>query len=136
MNIFFTGSVRGGRANQPRFALIVKALSERGTVASQYVADKALSQFGETQLSGKEIRDREMAAMEAADVVVAEVTAPSLGVGYLIARATAAGKKVVALYCGDSLDKLSGIVKGDDRVEIHAYRSAEDIGKALDQALG
>lgn len=135
MNIFFTGSVRGGRSNQPRFALIVKALEKRGTVSSQYVADKAMSQFGETSLSGKEIHDREMAALKACDVVVAEVTAPSLGVGYLIAQATALGKRVIALYCGDTTEKLSGIIKGNAGVEVFTYKTEEDIQMLIEKAF-
>ena len=85
MNIFFTGSIRGGRADQPRYSLIVKILERYGTVLSRHIQDEELSQYGETNLSAKEILERERGTLAKSDIVVAEVTTPSLGVGYLIA---------------------------------------------------
>lgn len=136
MNLFFTASVRGGRAHQPNHERIVAALARYGTVASRHIADKALSQWGETSLDAKEIRERELAALAAADVVVAEVTAPSLGVGYLIAEASRAGKKIVALYDGKDAEKLSGIVKGDPNVTLRLYETEADIDAVLKETLG
>ncbi len=135
MNIFFTGSVRGGRAQQPRYARIVKALEQYGTVLSSHVSDGTLSQFGETRLSGKEILERELDTLKRSDIIVAEVTTPSLGVGYLISCATALEKKVIALYRGKDTLKLSGIIKGDSRVDVHAYESDEDIERILAEKL-
>ena len=135
MNIFFTGSIRGGRAHQPKYALIVKALERHGTVYSQHVQDEALSQYGETGLSGREILERERGALGKCDIVVAEVTTPSLGVGYLIACATSLRKKVIALYFGGDALKLSAIIKGDPGVELHTYKTDEDIEKILGEVL-
>jgi hypothetical protein len=135
MNIFFIGSIRGGRAQQPRYALIVKILEKHGTVSPTHVSDEALSQYGETNLSAKEILERERDKLAKADIVVAEVTTPSLGVGYLIASATSVGKKVIALYCGDDTLKLSAIIKGDPMVAVHTYKADEEIEKILQGAL-
>ena len=131
MNIFFIGSIRGGRANQPRYASIVAALEKFGTVSPQHVSDEALSESGETRLTEPEIRERELTTRATADVVVAEVTTPSLGVGYLIGRATMQNKKVIALYNGDDTLLLSGIIKGDSGVDIHTYKADTDIDKIL-----
>lgn len=136
MTIFFTGSVRGGRAQQPRFVQILKALETYGTVSSEHIADKALGHFGETALPADEVRERELRALASCDVVVAEVTSPSLGVGYLLNEATRSEKKVVALYCGDSLEKLSSIVKGDPKIDVRLYKTEDDIKSALKEALG
>ncbi|MBC7836377.1 nucleoside 2-deoxyribosyltransferase [Acetobacteraceae bacterium] len=131
MNIFFIGSIRGGRADQPRYARIVKILEQYGSVFSHHVSDETLSQYGETELSGKEILERELETLAKNDAIVAEVTTPSLGVGYLIARATSLEKKVIALYCGDDALKLSAIIKGDPRVEVHTYKADEEIENLL-----
>jgi nucleoside 2-deoxyribosyltransferase len=131
MNIFFIGSIRGGRANQPRYAHIVETLAQYGTVSSQHVSDEALSEFGETRLTGAEILERELATLATCDVVVAEVTTPSLGVGYLIGRATMQNKKVIALYNGDDTLMLSGIIKGDKQVDLHTYKTDTDIDSIL-----
>lgn len=131
MNIFFTGSVRGGRAHRPEYADIVEVLTTYGTVYSSHVSDDALSEYGETNLMSTEILKRELSALAKSDVVVAEVTSPSLGVGYLIAAASAQKKKILALYKNTDTLQLSAIVKGDDHVEVHTYETLEDIENAL-----
>ena len=135
MKIFFTGSVRGGRAHQPEYASIIKTLERHGTVFSKHVADETLSQYGETNLLNKEILERELSALEECDVVVAEVTTPAHGVGYLIGRATSLGKKVIALHYGEYALKLTGIIQGDSGVEVHTYKTDKDIERILEQAF-
>jgi len=130
MNIFFTASVRGGREHQPEYAAIVEMLERHGTVLSAHIADDALSHYGETDIAAREVLEREEAALQRSDIVIAEVTTPSFGVGYLLGRATALGKRVVALYGGDPLE-LSAILKGDPRIEVRTYRSG-DIEGILD----
>ena len=136
MNIFFTAAIRGGRAQQPEYASIVKALEQYGTVFSKHVADDDLSQVGETDISNKEILEREVSALEKSDVVIAEVTTPAHGVGYLIGRATSLGKRVIALHQGEFVLKLTGIIQGDPGVEVYAYKTDEDIEKILKKTLG
>ena len=131
MNIFFTGAISGGRAHQPNYARITKALDAYGTVHSRHVDDGDLSQYGETRLSASDIRTREIAALERSDVVVAEVSTPSLGVGYLIAHAVLLNKKVVALLADEDTLKLSAIIKGDANVAVYAYKTDADVERVL-----
>jgi len=135
MNIFFIGSIRGGRAHQPQYEFIVKKLKLMGTVFSGFISDENLSEYGETNIADSEILARELEALGKCDVVVAEVTTPSLGVGYLIAQATSLSKSVIALYFGEDTLKLSAMIKGDQKVEIHAYKTDEDIGKILRETI-
>lgn len=135
MNIFFTASVRGVRAHKPKHDFIASVLEKYGTVLSPSSYLGTLSDYGETELSRREIFEREMDALAKSDVVVAEVTTPSLGVGYLIARATAQGKKVIALYCGEDALKLSAMITGDAGVELHLYKDERDIEAVLKEVL-
>src|SRR3989338_7417229 len=107
MDIFFIGAIRGGRAHQPKYADIVALLKKFGTVLSEHIADETISDYGETDLSKEEIHAREIESLKKSDVVVAEVTTPSLGVGYLLGEAVRLGKRVIGLYCGEDTDKLS-----------------------------
>ncbi|HEY4513837.1 MAG TPA: nucleoside 2-deoxyribosyltransferase [Candidatus Paceibacterota bacterium] len=136
MNVFFTASIRGGRAHQPQYALIVKTLEKYGTVFSKHIADETLSTYGETNITNREILERELSALEKCDVVVAEVSTPAHGVGYLIGRATALKKRVIALHYGDYALKLTGIIQGDPRVEVHTYKTEGDIKKIIEKSLG
>ena len=131
MNIYFTASIRGGRSYQREYARIVKELEKYGTVFSKHVADESLSEIGETSISNKEILERELKALELSDVVVAEVSKPAHGVGYLLGRATALEKRVIALHHGDYALKLTGIIQGDSGIEIRTYETDEDIERVL-----
>jgi 2'-deoxynucleoside 5'-phosphate N-hydrolase len=135
MNIFFIGSIRGGRALQPQYASIVKMLEKYGSVSEQHVSDDAMSEYGETNLPAAEILERELAALETCDIVVAEVGTPSLGVGYLLGRATSLGKRVIALYYGDDTLKLSAMVKGDPAIEVHLYKTDADVRNIFEEVL-
>lgn len=135
MNIFFIASIKGGRELQPHFNHIAKELENYGEVETS-VSEATMSQFGETELADTEIFEREVAALEACDAVVAEVTTPSLGVGYLIARAISLGKDVHVLYHGTDTLKLSSIIKGDQGVAVHTYSSKEEVGEILATIFG
>ncbi len=135
MNIFFTGSIRGGRAHQPDYALIVKALEAYGTVSSRHVSDESLSEYGETNRTAGEVLYRERAAIEKCDVVVAEVTTPSHGVGYLISYASTLGKRIIALHSGENTLKLSALIKGDSNVMVRTYDKPENLAMIFAEIL-
>ena len=127
MKIFFTASVRGGRSEQPQYKTIVEMLRSYGDVFSEHVADDKLSHYGETYIDSYKLLERELGRLRESDVVVAELSTASAGVGYLIARATAQNKKVLALYKGKDTLRLSGIIKGDKKVTVHKYKNAQDL---------
>lgn len=136
MTIFFAGSIRGGRERQPQYARITESLKRYGEVYSQFVHDDTLSDFGETRLTDKQIHAREIKALNEVNILVAEVTTPSLGVGYLIAHASSRGKRVIALYQGDDALKLSAMIQGDQNVEVHTYENDEDLQNIFDIVFG
>lgn len=135
MHIFFTGSVRGGRAHQPEYMVITEVLKKYGSVLPSYVSDESVSEYGETESSAKSIFTREREMLEKANVVVADVTTPSLGVGYLIAHASNLKKPIIALYRGENTLKLSAIIKGDPHTVVYSYLIDEDIETVLDSAF-
>ncbi|CAI9532062.1 unnamed protein product [Staurois parvus] len=60
----------------------------------------------------KFIHDRDVKWLQQADVVVAEVTQPSLGVGYELGRAVAMNKKILCLFRPSSGRVLSAMIRG------------------------
>jgi nucleoside 2-deoxyribosyltransferase len=135
MNIFFTAAVKGGRQGQPEHEAIVQVLQQYGTVLSPHLASDELSEYGETGSTAHDIYTRELAALEQSNIVVAEVTTPSLGVGYFIARATAMGKKVIALYNREDSLRLSAIIQADPLVQVHSYEDQDDLVRIFEQAF-
>merc|ERR1712098_786174 len=62
----------------------------------------------------KAIHDDCVERLNRCDVVVAEVTVPSLGVGYELGRAVAMEKKILCLYRHEEGRRLSAMVRGMD----------------------
>jgi nucleoside 2-deoxyribosyltransferase len=135
MNIFFSGSIRGGRGHQHLYPNIVSELEKHGTVFSKHISEESVSEYGETALSAEDIYERECAALQGSDIVVADVSVPSLGVGYVIAKAKEWGKPVIALHHGEDTLKLSALIKGDSNVRVYTYEEEEEIASLLQQAF-
>jgi hypothetical protein len=63
--------------------------------------------------------------------MIAEVTIPSLGVGYEIATAIHLNRKVLCLYHPQKGRKLSAMIAGSPAVEGYAYTDIEEAKKAI-----
>ena len=129
--IYFAGSIRGGRGRRAIYHEIILILKSHGTVLTEHVGDDGLTPLGEEVLSDKEIHDRDMEWLTSSDVIVAEVTVPSLGVGYEIAKAIDLGKQVLCLYCADPGSKLSAMISGCPDMEVREYRTIGDVKSIL-----
>ncbi|KAI0210700.1 2'-deoxynucleoside 5'-phosphate N-hydrolase 1 [Lamellibrachia satsuma] len=115
LKIYFCGSIRGGRQDGQLYAEIIAHLKTFGTVLTEYV--------GKEDLLPKEPKDtsviytRYMNWLRESDVIIAEVTQPSLGVGFELGQAVALGKKILCLFRPASEKKLSCMIEGahDDK---------------------
>lgn len=85
MNIYFAGSMRGGREDIDLYQEIINILKGYGTVLTEHVSDKNL-EFNEKDWDQKRIYEHDMGMLGRSDIMVAEVSTPSLGVGYEIAK--------------------------------------------------
>ena len=135
MRFYFAGSISGGRDHAAIYPRIIAALQARGTVLTEHVGDAALDGQGEFDLSDKGIFDRDVAWVDQSDVLVAEVTQPSLGVGYEIGRAEARGIPIVALFDDRSGKRLSAMIAGNAAVTTLRYASEDALLDGLTAAL-
>jgi nucleoside 2-deoxyribosyltransferase len=122
MNIYFACSITGGRQDEAVYKQIVAALEADGhtvptaiLASSEVVALEAVAEAGE-------IYARDTAWIRGCDLLVAEISTPSHGVGYEIGYALALGKPVLCLHQADR--KVSKMISGnpDGRLTVHAYR--------------
>ena len=134
MKIYFAGAIRGGRDDAALYLEIVKALRAYGEVLTEHVAASDLSVLGESQ-DDRWIHDRDLAWLREADCLVAEVTTPSLGVGFEIAKATEWGKRVLCLFRPSAGRVLSALIAGTDLVTVCEYQRAADLPKIFDELL-
>jgi nucleoside 2-deoxyribosyltransferase len=133
--IYFAGSIRGGREDQQLYLEIVDRLKRYGTVLTEHVGDHALTGDGE-KLNSREIHDRDLAWLSKAECVVAEVTMPSLGVGYEIGRALEWKKPVLCLFRPVEGRLLSAMIAGNTEVTLREYVTIAELKTHLDNFFG
>ncbi len=98
MKIFFAGSIRGGRQLIPTYQYIIRFLKSMNyTVISEHVAAEGLEKV-EAIMTEQEIYEKDAKWIEESDCVVAEITVPSIVVGYEICHAAQHKRPVLCLY--------------------------------------
>ena len=131
MNIYFACSLTGGREYESVYQTIVKALVEKGhQVPTAHLAETGVMAV-EAALSPEEVYSRDVAWVRSCDILVAEVSVPSHGVGYEIGFALGIGKPVLALYQNGR--KVSKMISGnpDKNLAVKPYTKAADAVQIL-----
>ena len=80
-----------------------------------------------------DLSPRAAAALREADVIVAEVTTPSLGVGYELGRCVAWGKRIVCLHRPSDSRRLSGMIAGSPGLRVISYAAVGDLPAIFDE---
>jgi len=135
MNIYFSCSLTGGRADQSTYELIVEHLIQLGhDVPTAHLANPDVMDL-ERIVDPYEVYSRDMAWIQSADVVIAEVSTPSHGVGYEIAYALQIGRDV--LCCHQEGVPVSKMITGNDLpgLTLRAYSNPEDAIRIVDDYL-
>lgn len=130
MKIYFAASIRGGRGLQATYQAIVEHLRQSGhVVLSEGVAFETMEEQG---FSDGDIYRQDTAWLDECDAVVAEVTVPSLGVGYEIGYALHKAHKPVLCLCQQGAN-LSAMLQGNPHPNLRVVFYA-DIDGALAEA--
>ena len=121
IKVFMSGSMRGGRKLLDTYKFILEVLLSSGAeVLSQHVAQDTI--FEEEQgMSEAERFMRDMGGVERCDCLIAEVSVPSVGVGYEICHAVGLKKPVLCVY--EEGAKASAMVLGNKGVVANSYKS-------------
>ncbi len=135
MKIYFAGSIRGGRADAVLYRDIVSHLRVWGDVLTEHVGDAGLTEMGDDGPNDSFIFERDMDWLRASEAVIAEVTQPSIGVGYELGVASVLNKPVLALYRPEPGRFLSAMVAGCPTIEVHNYRTLFEATRAIDAFL-
>ena len=135
MKIYFAGSIRGGREDKALYLEIIERLYGYGHVLTEHIGNAELSAFGE-MLDDRAIHDRDLLWLKEAEYMVAEVTAPSLGVGYELGKATEWGKPILCLYRPSDDRALSAMIAGSAQIRVREYQSAAELKEIFDEFFG
>ena len=132
MKIYFCGSIRGGRDLAGRYEKMIGMLGSYGKVLTEHLGSDEVIESQDRVRTDQEIHDRDLQWIEESDLLVAEVTVPSLGVGYEIGRAIEMGKPVLCLFQPGFEFTISAMIAGSDKVEMKYYQSLEEVKDLFD----
>lgn len=133
MKIYFAGSIRAGRDDAEWYNHIISYLQKHGRVLTEHIGNKDLSTEGEFDKTSQFIHDRDMDWVREADVLVAEVTQTSLGVGYEIGRAVEMKKRILCLYRPQEGKRLSAMIEGSSDITNVSYHDFAGAEEAIDR---
>jgi nucleoside 2-deoxyribosyltransferase len=126
MNVYFACSITGGREFESVYQAIVRALAEDShVVPTAYLAQSGVTEV-EAVIAPDEVYARDIAWLRGCEVLIAEISMPSHGVGYEIGFSLGLGKPVLALY--QEGRRVSKMISGnpDPNLSVKAYRTPEE----------
>lgn len=110
--IYFACSIRGGGDTSLYLQIVDAIKGADAEVLSEIFIHDAINLAG-SPLPEAQIYERDIQMIRDCDAVIAEVTNPSLGVGYELAYAERLGKPILCLFNASSGRSLSAMVSGN-----------------------
>lgn len=142
MTIYLACTVRGDRGGVLAGRAICERLEHHGhqVQTKHLLADDV--ETAESQVTEREVFRRDLEWLTTCDVLVAEASGSSYGVGfevgYVLGRAHASGQRVVLLYDAARRDKVSRLITGnnDPSCTTYPYRSIDELKEFIDRTFG
>ncbi len=135
MTIYFCGSIAGGRKYLDVYKKIVGYLQANGchVPTEHIIAPDVLD--AEKELTAEQIYQRDVEWLKGSDAAVAEISNPSLGVGYEIGFALNIDKPVLALYERGLF--VSRMITGNEHplLTVREYKDDDEWRAAIDEFL-
>lgn len=135
MIIYFCGAILGGRSDLTVYRHIVRYLQSKGhAVPTQHVANPDVLQE-ERAFTARQVYERDVAWIQQSDLLIAEISTPSLGVGYEIGRGLQQGMPVLCLYRSGL--EVSRMITGNTapNMQVQGYQDIEDLNRHIDRFL-
>ena len=135
MKIYFSGSIAGGRKYLNIYKKIVAYLKEKGHhVLTDHIIIDNIFEF-ETKLKPEEIYQRDIDWLNECNVVIAEVSNPSLGVGYEICYALERKIPILCIYQAGILVSRMIIGNTSPGLTLFEYPDEESLYHKLEEFL-
>ena len=134
MKIYVSGSIYGGRQKIETYKTMIEALELYGEVCDKEIIDEDIIKKEEYQ-DDEKIFESLVKRLESSDLIFAEVTVPSLGVGYELGIADKLGKKIIAIYDLNMIDKVSTMIRGNKNIKLIGYHNISEIVNKLDEII-
>ncbi len=132
MKIYFATSIRGEQkdGSEKVNKELIDYLKIFGEVLTEHFSNPEIKGKGEIELSNKAIHDRDIDWLLSADVIIAEVSNVSLGVGYEIGRAVEHNKKILCIRKKSGIP-VSAMISGCDSLSLNEYETIDEAKKFI-----
>ena len=134
IKVYFAGSIRGGRADAELYRQMIEYIQKTDVVLTEHVGNLALSKTDGLPNRDVAIYEQDTAWIRESDVIIAECTTPSLGVGYELAYAESLSKPV-HIFFNKERTNLSAMLSGNKYFQLHPYSDAKEVFPELDKIL-
>ena len=134
MNIYFSGSIYGGRQKLDTYKKLIKELAKFGTILDEEVADDNVL-VKEANLSDNDVFESLVNRIKRADLIFAEITVQSLGVGYELGYADSQNKRIICVYDKNVTPKVTTMLRGNKKLKIIPYTDIDEIINNLENIL-
>ncbi|MBX3048459.1 MAG: nucleoside 2-deoxyribosyltransferase [Anaerolineales bacterium] len=135
MKIYFACAIMGGRGDEAAYQQLVDALLADGHEVPTAMNAGPGWQVMENSPDPTEVYRRDTVWIDQSQVMVAEVSTPSHGVGYEISYALERGKPVLCLYQRER--KVSKMLSGNTLpgIQVRAYGDVQEAIELMRQFL-
>lgn len=141
MNIYLACTVRGDRGALGVARALADALEGMGHhIITRHLLEDDVDR-AESALTERQVFERDIEWLHAADVVIAEASGSSYGVGfevgYVLGRSDASGQRVLLLYDSVRRPLVSRLISGNvhPNCTTYPYRDGEDLLRFVDRFL-
>ena len=130
--IYFAGSITGGRDKQEEYLDLIEYLTEFGQVMTKDVWNE---NFENQKNIEESIYKRHVEWIDSSDIIIAEISVPSMGVGYELGYSESKNKKIICLYDENSEKEPSMMISGNIKNNIIRYKNLQEVKKILKEML-
>lgn len=132
IKVVFIASLYEKEIHQFHYLSIIQLLKSLGhTVLHTHITQFDIGQIRQSEQSNQRFHKTVFQALKSADIMVAEITRQSLGVGYIIAEALKARKPVLALTNAAESSPLAAFLEEHDMLTVHHYTKVRELEEEL-----
>jgi len=130
MIIYCAGPIRGNSTYHENYSEIVRIVESLGHTA----LSERSSKFSSTiLLSDKQVYTRDIKWIDGSKIMIAEVSGPSLGVGFEISYALFVKKMPVLAVCDEQAGQISSMILGcnNPQLQVKKYLNVDDLSEMI-----
>lgn len=131
--VYFAASIRGGRADAALYHDMIEFIKLTDTVLTEHIGDLSLSSFEQSERDHR-IYEQDTAWLKECDLLIAECTCPSIGVGYELAYAEKLNKPCYVFYRRSEIH-LSAMITGDPYYHVIPYETKDELFEKISVIL-